>query len=65
MRLHDPNNTKYIPFKYKGNKYGLWIEKSTRSIKNQGVVEYLRIKTFYPIEDNRDLDKLDQEYTEI
>lgn len=52
---------KNINFRYKGINYAIWINKRIKQVKNKGNVEYNRLETFYPIENQDELKKLEVE----
>jgi hypothetical protein len=54
--------TTNIQFRYRNTDYSLWISKKSKTVKGEGTIEYLRVDTFYPIEERQALDKLKKEY---
>ena len=50
-----------IYFVYRKRNYALWISEKTRAVKGMGSIKYLRIDTFYPLEDQGVLDKISAE----
>jgi hypothetical protein len=53
--------TRCIYFLFRNRKYALWISDKTKAVKGKGEVRYLRIETFYPLEDQFVLDKISAE----
>jgi hypothetical protein len=47
-----------IQFRYKKRDYSIWISEKRKTIKGMGTIKYLRVDTFYPIEDNHLQQKL-------
>tara|TARA_R110002095_G_scaffold165593_1_gene143784 strand:+ start:119 stop:1114 length:996 start_codon:yes stop_codon:yes gene_type:complete len=51
-----------IAFIYNGVTYRVWINKRKKQIKGVGQIEVWRIDTFYPIEEQTELDDLNNNY---
>ncbi|MBO6517411.1 MAG: hypothetical protein JJ975_12760 [Bacteroidia bacterium] len=53
-----PSDPSQIPFRYNGINYIIWTKYVTEGIKGQGNVKYLRLQTFYPIEQEPDISRV-------
>jgi len=51
-----------INFVYKGDKYALWTERKTIQVKGQGNVQINRLQSFYPIEEQDTISRLNTEF---
>jgi hypothetical protein len=51
-----------LSFNYKNIDYTIYINQKTKQIKGQGNVSYLRLDTFYPITDQKELKELTNKY---
>lgn len=47
-----------ISFRYKNIDYNIWVNERTKQVKGQGNVSFLRLETFYPIVDQKELSDL-------
>ena len=56
---------KKIYFRFKGKPYTIWIKNSIRFVKGSGKQEYKFISTFYPIEHEDELSKVEANYNEF
>lgn len=54
----------FIPFKYQGITYAIWTEKKKKHVKGK-VINYIRLETFYPIEEQRDFDRIKNNCREV
>lgn len=53
-----------IAFKYKDRFYRIYFKEATRQEKGKGNVKYLRVNTFYPIEEPTEINDLKNNYEE-
>lgn len=51
-----------IAFVFKNITYRVWIKKRVKHLKREGAVDFLRVETFYPIEDDSELKDLSENY---
>jgi hypothetical protein len=54
-----------IPLKIRGVIYSVWTKKAKRRIEGNGLLEMVRLQTFYPTEEKSELKKIIDDYTEI
>lgn len=47
-----------IGFIFKNVKYLIWVNERTKQVKGKGNIQYNRIETFYPVQEQQDLDLL-------
>lgn len=61
--LLQPNDIFKIPFAYKNVPHLIWIKEDDKQVPGQkGNVKYLRLETFYPVEEKASLDDLSNNY---
>lgn len=60
--LYKGQSIENINFQYKGKNYAVWTHKRYKQRQGVGNVEYYRLETFYPIENTKVLDLLNNEY---
>ena len=51
-----------IGFVFKNVKYLIWANERIKQIKGMGNIQYNRIETFYPVQEQLDLDLLNNEF---
>lgn len=52
-----------IAFQYKNIDYLIWINEQTKQIKGKGNVQFNRLETFYPVEEQADIKDLKENYS--
>ena len=57
-----PNEIEKLAFEYKNKIYRIWIKKRQKHVKGKSEVEFHRLETFYPIEDDGELTDLSDNY---
>lgn len=56
------NSLQKISFRYKGISYRVWTKTATKQVPGTGNVQYMRVQSFYPIEEAADLSDLANNY---
>ncbi|MEX2336344.1 MAG: hypothetical protein WD555_03635 [Fulvivirga sp.] len=54
-----------IPVKIRETIYSIWTKKVKESIKGKGLVEVIKLQTFYPTKNREELQRVNDEYIEI
>lgn len=54
----------YIAFRHRGNPYAIWIKEAEKPVKGKQV-KFNRLQTYYPILDEEEIKKIEQERVEI
>lgn len=54
----------YIPFKLNGVIYGIWTKPHVKHVRGK-TIRYQRLETFYPIENEKDLTDIQNNYKEV
>lgn len=60
--VYKDENIENVNFQYKGQEYAVWNHKRCKQIRGIGNVDFYRLETFYPIEDSKTLEQLNEQY---
>jgi hypothetical protein len=52
-----------IAFKFQNKDYLIWTNEQTKQVAGIGNINYIRLETFYPIENRVDIQDLNTNYT--
>lgn len=56
---------KFIPCRLNGKIYSMWTQNTIKHERGKGKIEFTRLETFYPTESIEELNKINNEFTEI
>jgi hypothetical protein len=60
--LYKDSSINKISFWYNNIDYSIWVNKRTKQVKGQGNVSFLRLETFYPVDDQKELSDLIEKF---